>query len=162
MRRSRRSILVTAIVLAVALAGVGGFLALYDSTSSTRVAGGGTKTVAVALVDAPVGFDVTPDIVTVDPGTRLVLEVVNKAGEVHDLAVRNGPHTRMLNPGQSQRLDLGLVTSRLDAWCTIPGHKTGGMTLDLRVAGSSAASTPAAWQAGVSAVRAAGGDASAM
>jgi nitrite reductase (NO-forming) len=143
MRLSRRSMLVAAIVLAVALAGVGGFFALYDSTSSTRVAGGGTKVIAVALVDAPVGFDVTPDVVTVDPGTRLVLEVVNKAGEVHDLAVRNGPHTRMLNPGQSQRLDLGLVTSRLAAWCTIPGHKTAGMALDLRVAGTAAAPTPA-------------------
>jgi nitrite reductase (NO-forming) len=135
--------LVATIVLAVALAGVGGFFALYDKTSSERVSGGGTKVVAVALVDARVGFDVTPDVVTVDRGTRLVLEVVNKAGEVHDLAVRGGPHTRMLSPGQSQRLDLGLVTSRLDAWCTIPGHKTAGMTLDLRVAGSSAAPTPA-------------------
>jgi len=73
--------LVATIALAVALAGVGGFFALYDTTSSTRVSGGGTKVVAVALVDAPVGFDVTPDVVTVDPGTRLVLEVVNKAGE---------------------------------------------------------------------------------
>src|SRR6266699_1158314 len=102
-----------------------------------------TIVVAVALVDARVGVDVTPDVVTVDRGTRLVLEVVNNAGEVHDLAVRGGPHTRMLSPGQSQRLDLGLVTSRLDAWCTIPGHKAAGMTLDLRVAGSSAAPTPA-------------------
>ncbi len=143
MRLSRRSMLVATIALAVVLVGVGGFFALYDTTSSERVAGGGTKVVAVALVDARVGFDVTPDVVTVDRGTRLVLEVVNNAGEVHDLAVRGGPHTRMLSPGQSQRLDLGLVTSRLDAWCTIPGHKAAGMTLDLRVAGSSAAPTPA-------------------
>jgi nitrite reductase (NO-forming) len=154
--------LVATIALAVVLVATGGFFALYDTTSSERVAGGGTKVVAVALVDARVGFDVTPDVVVVDPGTRLVLEVVNNAGEVHDLAVRGGPHTRMLSPGQSQRLDLGLVTSRQAAWCTIPDHKTAGMTLELRVAGSSAASTPAAWQAGVSAVRAARGDASAI
>ncbi len=126
MRPSRRSMLVATIALAVVLVGVGVFFALYDTTSSERVSGGGTKVVAVALVDARVGFDVTPDVVVVDRGTRVVLEVVNKAGEVHDLAVRGGPHTRMLSPGQSQRLDLGLVTSRQDAWCTIPGHKAAG------------------------------------
>jgi nitrite reductase (NO-forming) len=138
MRLSRRSILVATIVLAVVLVGVGVFFfALYDTTSSKRVSGGGTKVVAVALVDARVGFDVTPDVVVVDHGTRLVLEVVNKAGEVHDLAVPGGPHTRLLSPGQSQRLDLGLVTSRLAAWCTVSGHKAAGMTMDIRVTGTS-------------------------
>ena len=40
----------------------------------------------------------------------------------------------MLDPGQSQRLDLGRVTRDVSAWCTLPGHKTFGMTLDIRVA----------------------------
>jgi hypothetical protein len=98
MRLSRRSILLATIVLMVVLVAVGIFFALYDKTSSTRVSGGGTKVVAVALVDAPVGFDVTPDVLVVDPGTRLVLEVVNKADEVHDLAVPDGPHTTAASP----------------------------------------------------------------
>ena len=89
--------------------------------------------VRVALVDALVGFDVTPDVLEVDRGTRVVLNVVNEGGEDHDLAVDGGPRTRMLAPGQSQRLDLGTVTGNRPAWCTLPDHKVAGMTLDIEV-----------------------------
>ncbi len=40
----------------------------------------------------------------------------------------------MLDPGESQRLDLGRVTRGVNAWCTLPGHKTFGMTLGIQVA----------------------------
>lgn len=80
------------------------------------------------------GFDVTPDRLVVDRGTHLVLEVVNEGDEVHDLAVQIGPRTKALDPGQSQRLDLGVIsTSVPEIYCTLPGHKSAGMTLDIHV-----------------------------
>jgi nitrite reductase (NO-forming) len=120
---------------ALALLGVGG-VALsggFDKTTSKRVSGPRTQVVRVALVDALVGFDVTPDLLEVVRGTHVVLEVVNEGDEDHDLAVEGGAKTRMLDPGESERLDLGTVTDDLDFLCTLPGHKLAGMTLDLKV-----------------------------
>ena len=63
-----------------------------------------------------------------------MLEVVNEGNEVHDLALEAGPRTNRLDPGQSQRLDLGRVTASLpELYCTLPGHKSAGMTLDVQI-----------------------------
>lgn len=96
--------------------------------------GGGERTVAVKLID----LDVVPGEISVDPGTRLILEVTNDGGMRHDLAFPDGPATRMLDPGGSQRLDLGIVTTSRTGWCTVPGHKQAGMTLDIKVTGQQA------------------------
>lgn len=136
MRLRRRAILIATAALVVGLAAAiavalaGGF----DRTTTERVAGGGTKTIPVALVDATVGFDVTPDVIVVDPGTHLILDVRNEGDGIHDLAIDGGSsRTRMLEPGESQRLDLGTITKTAKAWCTLPDHKFAGMTLELRV-----------------------------
>ena len=121
------AVLATVAVAAFALSGG------FDKKVSERVSGTETQVVRVALVDALVGFDVTPDVLEVDRGTHVVLNVVNEGGEDHDLAVDGGPRTRMLAPGQSQRLDLGTVTGSRAAWCTLPDHKVAGMTLDIEV-----------------------------
>jgi nitrite reductase (NO-forming) len=127
---------VSAVALAAVLIGVGVF-ALFgglDRTITERIHRGDSRIVRVALVDALVGFDVTPDRLVVDRGTRLVLEVVNEGDEVHDLVVEGGPHTKGLDPGQSQRLDLGVITSGLpELYCTLAGHRSAGMTLDIEV-----------------------------
>ena len=136
MRLRRRAILIATAALVVGLAAAiavalaGGF----DRTTTERVAGGGTKTIPVALVDATVGFDVTPDVIVVDPGTHLILDVRNEGDGIHDLAIDGGSsRTRMLEPGESQRLDLGTITKTAKAWCTLPDQKFAGMTLELRV-----------------------------
>lgn len=142
-KRPRWRLLTTAgaigLVSVAALAFVGFALSGgLDKTTSMKVAGPGTQVVRVALVDAVVGFDVTPDVLKVARGTHVVLEVVNEGDENHDLAVEGGERTRMLGPGESDRLDLGTLTDGLDLWCTLPGHKLGGMTLDVRVVDPSA------------------------
>lgn len=143
MQRPRWRLLATAGVIglvAVAALGFVGFALSggLDKTTSKQVAGPGTQVVRVALVDAVVGFDVTPDVLKVARGTHVVLKVVNEGDEDHDLAVEGGAMTRMLGPGESDRLDLGTVTDDLDLWCTLPGHKLGGMTLDVQVVDPSA------------------------
>jgi nitrite reductase (NO-forming) len=137
MKLQRRYVLTAAAVaLAAALVGLAVFALSggLDRTVSERVHGGGTRVVRVALVDAVVGFDVTPDELVVDRGTHLVLNVVNDGGEAHDLAVQSGARTRRLDPGQAQRLDLGVITSHPpELYCTLPGHKPAGMTLDIQI-----------------------------
>ena len=137
IKLKRRNVLaVSVIAIAAALIGLGVFALSggLDRTVTERVHGGDTRVVRVALVDAVVGFDVTPDRLVVDRGTHLVLEVVNEGDEVHDLAVQIGPRTKALDPGQSQRLDLGVIsTSVPEIYCTLPGHKSAGMTLDIHV-----------------------------
>jgi nitrite reductase (NO-forming) len=119
----------------LAILGMGAFALTggFDKTTSARVSGVETQVVRVALVDAVVGFDVTPDVLEVARGTHVVLKVVNEGGEDHDLVVEAGPKTRTLGPGQSQRLDLGTVVDDRPAWCTLPNHKVAGMTLDIEV-----------------------------
>jgi nitrite reductase (NO-forming) len=132
----RHALVLSGIALAAAMLGLGVF-ALFgglDRTVTERVDGGGTRVVRVALVDAVVGFDVTPDRLVVDRGTHLVLDVVNEGDEVHDLALEDGARTNRLDPGQSQRLDLGVIRSSLpELYCTLPGHKSAGMTLDIQI-----------------------------
>jgi nitrite reductase (NO-forming) len=139
MQLQRRNVLVVSVIaLAAALLGFGVFALSggLDRTVTERVHGGGTRVVRVALVDAVVGFDVTPDQLLVDRGTHLVLEVVNEGNEVHDLALEGGARTDRLGPDQSQRLDLGVITSSPpELYCTLPGHKSAGMTLDIQIQG---------------------------
>ena len=140
--RKRRRWLLRAIaaVIGLALVAVGGFALFggFDRTTSERASGPGTQVVRVALVDALVGFDVTPDVLEVERGTHVVLNVVNEGGEDHDLAVDGGQKTRTLGPGQAQRLDLGTVTGDWAAWGTRPNHTGAGMTLAIRVGAASA------------------------
>jgi nitrite reductase (NO-forming) len=136
MKLQRRHVLAASVALAAALVGFAVFALSggLDRTVSERVHGGGTRVVRVALVDAVVGFDVTPDQLVVDRGTPVVLEVVNEGDEVHDLALEGGARTRRLDPGQSQRLDLGVISRSLpQLYCTLPGHRSAGMILDIQL-----------------------------
>jgi nitrite reductase (NO-forming) len=134
-KRRRWPLLAAAGAIAAAVLGVGIFALFggFDRKVTERVSGAGTQVVRVALVDAVIGFDVTPDVLEVTRGTHVVLDVVNEGDEDHDLAVESGGKTRTLNPGESQHLDLGTVVGDSPAWCTLPGHKAAGMTLDIQV-----------------------------
>ncbi len=97
MRRPHRLLLIAcATVLVLAVGGLSAF----------ALAGRSPRTVAVRL--SGTGTHVVP--------VALVLDVVNQADEHHDLAVDGGTtRTRMLDPGQSRRLDLGRVTRDVSA-----------------------------------------------
>ncbi len=129
------AVVVAGVVVVVVLA----FAGAFDTITTTVVHGTGTRVVRVALVDSALGFDVTPDVVTIDPGTHLVLDVVNEGDERHDLAVSGGTvRTPVLDPGASARLDLGTPAHSIDAWCTISQHKLFGMSVAVHIAPSAA------------------------
>ncbi|MEV0842487.1 multicopper oxidase domain-containing protein [Actinocatenispora sera] len=119
--------IVGVLVLAAVLIGVVG----RHSGDRRPATAGERRTVAVHLVD----MDIVPATITLPRGTRLILRVTNSGAVRHDLAFPHGPATRMLNPGGTQRLDLGPVDAGETGWCTVPGHKQAGMTLTIRVSG---------------------------
>jgi nitrite reductase (NO-forming) len=81
-------------------------------------------------------MDIQPGVIAVPAGTRLRLVVTNQDAMRHDLAFANGPSTPLLSRGQQAVLDLGVVRTALSGWCTVPGHRAAGMTLDVRLAGA--------------------------
>jgi nitrite reductase (NO-forming) len=120
-----------AVMLVVALVvAFGGGAPPGPQTLAVR-AGDGPRVVEVTLV----GMRITPSVVEVPSGTHLVLEVTNEDGMQHDLAFASGPRTPMLGGGASATLDLGVVTTDLDGWCTVPGHRAAGMTMRVVVTG---------------------------
>lgn len=127
----------TAVVLAAVLVagsggGTSGGQVLAVGPGSTATA---PRTVDVTLAD----MRIRPGRIEVPKGTDLRLRVTNKDAQRHDLKVGGGPSTPLLAPGQSRTLDLGPVTGDRHAWCTVPGHRAAGMTLDIVVRGDAMA-----------------------
>ncbi|MEU6548813.1 multicopper oxidase domain-containing protein [Streptomyces sp. NPDC046915] len=117
-------------VLAVLVANSGGNTGSGASASGSSGAGAGTtRTVAVTLAD----MRIRPARIEVAAGTGLRLKVTNTDTQRHDLKVEDGPVTPMLAKGGTRVLDLGPVTENREAWCTLPGHKAAGMTMDIVV-----------------------------
>jgi nitrite reductase (NO-forming) len=106
-----------------------------DDDGGGSAAAGDTKTFDIQLGD----LFVKPGAITVSAGDRVVLNVRNGGQVQHDLLLEGTTGTRMLNPGESDRADLGAITGPAKAWCSIPGHKEAGMVLDIRVQGATAA-----------------------
>ena len=100
-----------------------------DTNKTQRVSGGGTQTVTVELTD----FDVTPGTLVVDDGTHLILDIVNKGDQGHDLAVDRGIKTRRLRSGESQQIDIGVRWRGVGMSCTVSLHEFLGMKLAIRV-----------------------------
>ncbi len=116
-------------VLAVLAANSGG--GAGDPVAAGPGTGGAaaTRTVEVTLD----GMRVRPSRIDITKGTALRLVVTNTDAQRHDLKVADGPGTPLLSRGRSSTLDLGPVTGDRQAWCTLPGHRAAGMTLDIAV-----------------------------
>ncbi|MGW4560838.1 multicopper oxidase domain-containing protein [Streptomyces sp. NPDC004561] len=119
-------LIVLAVMVADSGAGTDG-PAVAAGTGSGAVTA--TRTVDVTLAD----LRIRPSRIEVTRGTVLNLKVTNKDAQRHDLKVDGGPATPLLSPGESRMLYLGQVTKNRTAWCTLPGHRAAGMTLDIVV-----------------------------
>jgi nitrite reductase (NO-forming) len=74
----------------------------------------------------------TPNRIEVPIGTRLVITVTNTDRQLmHDLVIANGATSERLQPGDSDEVDVGVITGDLDGWCSLPGHRQMGMTLQI-------------------------------
>ena len=125
-------LVMTLVPVAIAVSGQGAPSLPGSLSLPTTV---GVQEVEVSLVN----MDIRPGVIRVPAGTRLRLVVTNREAMRHDVSIAGGPATPMLARGASATLDLGIVTTDRSGWCTVPGHRVAGMTLDIRVTGSSAA-----------------------
>ncbi|WP_396445024.1 cupredoxin domain-containing protein, partial [Actinomadura sp.] len=96
------------------------------------VAASGTRVVEVSLVN----MRISPETIEAAPGTRLVLRVTNKDAMQHDLRLESGQATPMLGKGESATLTVPSVTGTIDGWCTVPGHRAAGMTMQIKTTAS--------------------------
>lgn len=136
---------VAAIVLAITF-GIGadpGAVGLGQSVAASSVEvvpSGETVRVRVEAVD--MAFE--PNSVTVNPGDHVVIELVNTdPTNLHDLAVGD-QRTERLAVGETAELDLGVVGSTIEGWCTVVGHRQMGMTFTVVVEGAPAPAQPSA------------------
>ncbi len=89
------------------------------------------------------GMHFTPSRVQVPLGNRLVIDVRNTdRGNVHDLVLDNGADSGLLTPGQSARLDVGVVDHDLAGWCSVSDHRAMGMVFHVDVKGAATSSGP--------------------
>ncbi|WP_109471288.1 multicopper oxidase domain-containing protein [Ornithinimicrobium cavernae] len=95
--------------------------------TATVVATGETTRVEVSAR----GMTFTPDTVTVPLGNRLVIDLVNDdPSTTHDLTVA-GQKTPRLAHGEHAEIVIDIVSSPLEGWCTIVGHRQSGMTFSV-------------------------------
>ena len=138
-RLRRQAALAFAMVMVAALAGVGiDRSALASFRNEVPVSAGVTPTghTTVAEVEAH-GMRFHPSSIEVPAGERLVIELTNTDTEdVHDLVLDDGSDTGRLAPGESARLDLGVVGRDTTGWCSIIGHRQMGMVLTVTATGA--------------------------
>lgn len=89
----------------------------------------------VEVVAAAMRF--TPSRIDVPAGTRLIIDLTNADAELeHDLVLATGARSPRLAPGEHARIDLGIVTGDVEAWCSVIGHRQMGMTLAIVATGA--------------------------
>lgn len=109
-----------------------------------KPAGDADAPVQVVQIEAA-NMHFTPNRIEVPAGTRLVIELTNTdVSLTHDLVFENGIAGTRLAPGDSERIDVGVITEDVDGWCSIIGHRQMGMTLSIVVVGGEATGSDAA------------------
>lgn len=140
---TRRLPAMAATVAVVALA-VGVGAALPSATTEGASVRDGSAGVAATGHTTTVQVDAanmrfTPDRLIVPAGNRLMIIVRNTdRSTVHDLVLDTGVSTGRLSPGQSARLDAGVVGRDIEGWCSVIGHRQLGMVLRIQVKGGAA------------------------
>jgi uncharacterized cupredoxin-like copper-binding protein len=51
----------------------------------------------------------------------------------HDLAIKGGAKTKLIQPGGEAQLEVDLKPGKYHFYCTVPGHETAGMKIDVTV-----------------------------
>lgn len=131
------AVLIATVALISSGDGSGGADKATDNGTAAKPAT--AKTFDVELGD----FFIRPNSLAVEPGTDVTIMVANKGGIQHDLSVKGGVKTELINAGGNATLKVGKVTGRLELLCTVPGHAEAGMTAAIAVT-PGAASGPVA------------------
>jgi len=94
-------------------------------TAAVLLAGGcGGDASDAVVVDVELGnYSISPATLTLPAGVEVELRVTNVDETMFHSLVAGGKGTRTLEPGDSQTLAMGvLTTGRFRMWCDVPGH----------------------------------------
>jgi uncharacterized cupredoxin-like copper-binding protein len=64
---------------------------------------------------------------------KYTFEVENEGKIEHDLAIKGGPKTKLIQPGGKAELSVTLKPGKYHFYCTVPGHEQAGMKIDVTV-----------------------------
>lgn len=62
---------------------------------------------------------------------KFVFKVKNGGKIPHDLAIKGGPKTALIQPGATATLTATLKPGKYHLYCTVPGHEQAGMKVDI-------------------------------
>ncbi len=130
------------LVVAVAIAAfsmVAAIVAVGIGISEARESGGGSAASGDAVtIEVELGdLYIRPAKIEVPAGAEVTFVVTNNGAMPHDFSVNGEQGTAMLDPGQSETLVVNGLDADTQAWCTVPGHREGGMEADITVTGGS-------------------------
>ncbi|QPK81233.1 multicopper oxidase domain-containing protein [Schaalia sp. ZJ405] len=104
----------------------------HEATASAHVTPTGETTRVTVGVD---GMSFTPSRIEVPAGNSLIITFTNTGDQRHDLVLENAVESGSLAPGESTTLDVGIVSSHIEGWCSLPGHRQMGMVLNIIATG---------------------------
>jgi uncharacterized cupredoxin-like copper-binding protein len=64
---------------------------------------------------------------------KYTFDVKNDGKIPHDLAIKGGKKTKLIQPGGSAQLAVTLAPGKYHLFCSVPGHEQAGMKLDIKV-----------------------------
>ena len=64
---------------------------------------------------------------------NFTFDVKNAGKLAHDLAIKGGPKTKLIQPGGTATLTATLKPGRYHLYCSVPGHEQAGMKVDITV-----------------------------
>jgi nitrite reductase (NO-forming) len=128
---------VAAVVLAVALGVAIDPTSVAGARASRASAAGVAATGEITTVTVEArDMRFTPSTIEVPSGNRLVIALTNTDDQdVHDLVLDSGDESGRLSPGESKRMDLGVLGRDMEGWCSVLGHRQMGMVLTVKVRG---------------------------
>ena len=140
------------LVVAVAIAAfsmVVAIVAVGIGISEAGDGGGAAASGDAVPVEVELGdLFIRPAKIDVPANAEVTFVVTNNGAMPHDFSVNGEQGTALLDPGQSETLVVSGLDADTQAWCTVPGHRDGGMEADITVTGGSGASTHGAASGG--------------
>jgi uncharacterized cupredoxin-like copper-binding protein len=64
---------------------------------------------------------------------KFTFDVKNAGKIAHDLTIKGGPKTKLIQPGGTAQLTATLKPGKYHLYCSVPGHEQAGMKVDITV-----------------------------
>ena len=123
---------------AAVLGAILGFSALLVSTAALvgNAAPSTASAPAAKTIDVELGdLFIKPATLNIPSGSDVTLRVHNSGGIEHDLTLPDGRKTPRIPAGGTEVLKLDKVSSALTLFCSVPGHREGGMQAEFTLSG---------------------------